>query len=185
MKDPKRTHLYPSIPVCISLYPSPPSPTPLPDSQPYRMDLPSVQDFRHFVIDESRLQLFLSEGEPRPAESGEQGEGAEEECVCSHWDNERRLPLLELRFIICSPSSAWLPAPLTGSHYGQSAASRADQRASQSPHCIFPSSSPLLPILLPSLSSSLCLSHSAHPPTSTPVLPIFSFSLSCIATGKP
>lgn len=49
-----------------------------------RMDLPSVQDFRHFVIDESRLQLVLSEGEPRPAESGQQGEGAEEERVCSH-----------------------------------------------------------------------------------------------------
>lgn len=49
-----------------------------------RMDLPSIQDFRHFVIDESRLQLFLSEGEPRPAESRDQGKGAQEECVCSH-----------------------------------------------------------------------------------------------------
>lgn len=64
-------------------------PSPLPDTPPLsiaieRMDLPSVQDFRHFVIGESRLQLFLSEGEPRPAESGQQGEGTEEECVCSH-----------------------------------------------------------------------------------------------------
>lgn len=49
-----------------------------------RMDLPSVQDFRHFVIGESPLVLFLSEGEPRPAESGQQGEGTEEECVYSH-----------------------------------------------------------------------------------------------------
>ncbi|KAJ4933964.1 hypothetical protein JOQ06_006772 [Pogonophryne albipinna] len=44
------------------------------------MDLPSVQDFRHFVVGESRLHPFVREGEPRPAESRQQGEGAEEEC---------------------------------------------------------------------------------------------------------
>lgn len=74
----------------VDLHPITPPPVP-PPSPPLpllisieRMDLPSVQDFRHFLIGESRPQLFLSEGEPRPAESGQQGEGAEQECVCSH-----------------------------------------------------------------------------------------------------
>lgn len=135
------------------------------------MDLPPVQDLRHFVIGKSWLCFFVVEREPRPAESGQQGEGAEEECVCSHWDNKRRLPLVALRFIICSSSSARDPAPLTGRHRGQSAASRVDRCASQSP--------PLLaaPSLL-SPYSLLChppsaASHFAHPPASIPALSVF------------
>lgn len=147
--DPKRTHQHPCMHLRV--------PLPLPYTPPLftalEMDLPPVQDLRHFVIGKSWLCFFVVEREPRPAESGQQGEGAEEECVCSHWDNKRRLPLVALRFIICSSSSARDPAPLTGRHRGQSAASRVDRCASQSPtpRCTF---SPLA--LLPSLSSSLC-----------------------------
>ncbi|TNN82365.1 hypothetical protein EYF80_007486 [Liparis tanakae] len=78
------------------------------------MDLPSVKNFRHFFIDESRLILFLREGEPRPAESGQQGEGAEEECLggfclfsCRlRHGHVRPFALLLLLLFGCSPKLA-------------------------------------------------------------------------------
>lgn len=152
-------------------------PLPLPYTPPLftavEMDLPPVQYLRHFVIGKSWQRFFVVEREARPAESGQQGEGAEEECVCSHWDNKRRLPLVALRFIICSPSSARDPAPLTGRHRGQSAASRVDRCASQSPHSSlhllsshptpFSVILPLLPLTLLTLPHPFLRSRSSPP----------------------
>lgn len=154
----KKATLREHISIPASLRASPRTPPPVPTPLLCSLGLPSVQDLRHAVIDKPRLEFFIGQRQSDLAESGQQGEGAEEECVCSHGDNERRLPLVEHRFIICSSSRAWTPAPLTGSRCGKSAASRADQRAS---HCNPPSSSPLL-TLLHSPSSSVCSPSHTH-----------------------